>query len=752
MKSYDSIQHVKGESKFVDDILTPEGTLYGYVFYSTSAHGKIKKIDFSDALNILGVRAVILASDIPGENQIGNVILDEELFASKEVHYVGQPVALVIAETKIQAHKGAKAIKLEIDERQPIFDPREAFEKGNLIVPPRIFSLGDVDGTWKDCDYIIEGRTESGSQEHLYLETQGCFAYPVEGGSVKIVSSTQGPTTVQKIASRVLNIPMNKIEVDVPRLGGGFGGKEDQATPWAVMTALAAIKLNKPVKLILPRQEDMRVTGKRHPYSSDFKIGLNKEGKILAYEVVYYQNAGAAADLSTAILERTLFHAANSYYIPNVKATAYSCKTNLPPFTAFRGFGGPQAMFVIESAIHKAAGVIGVEPYFIQKKNLLKEDDEFPYGQRAENCHALKSYDDAEARYDLGNIRKEIDEFNSRNILVKKGFALMPICFGISFTSTFMNQASALVHVYVDGSVGIGTAAVEMGQGVNAKITSAASCVFSINPDRIKIQSTNTSRVANTSPTAASKGADLNGFATIDACNLILERLKKVAADELSVTDVGTISIQDEFVCIDNEPTKLSWNKLIQLAYFKRVSLSAQAHHSTPGIFFDREKSKGKAFAYHVYGTAIVEATVDCLRGTYEIDSVKVVHDLGKSLHPVTDRGQTEGGIVQGIGWMTLEEIIYDLKGKLITDALSTYKVPDIYFAPKEIQIHFLEDEPNPYGPFQSKAIGEPPFMYGIGAYFAIINAMKTFCPEKTIKYNAPITNEKVLMWLHSND
>ncbi|MEW6196365.1 MAG: molybdopterin cofactor-binding domain-containing protein [Bacteroidota bacterium] len=752
MKSYDSIQHVKGESKFVDDILTPEGTLYGYVFYSPIAHGKIKEIDFSEALQVPGVLTIISASDIPGENQIGNVILDEELFASKEVHYIGQPIALVVAESKIQAHKGAKTIKIGIEELEPVFNPREAFERGNLIIPPRVFSLGNVNDAWKNCDYIIEGQTESGSQEHLYLETQGCFAYPTEGGGIKIVSSTQGATTVQKIASRVLNIPMHKIEVDVPRLGGGFGGKEDQATPWAVMTALASIKLNKPVKLILPRQEDMRVTGKRHPYSSDFKIGLNKEGKILAYEVVYYQNAGAAADLSTAILERTLFHSTNSYFIPNVKATAYCCRTNLPPFTAFRGFGGPQAMFVVESAIHKAANVMNVEPHFIQKKNLLNEGDEFPYGQLVENCHARQCFEVAETRYKLNNISKEIDEFNSSNVLVKKGLAVMPICFGISFTSTFMNQASALVHVYVDGSVGISTAAVEMGQGVNAKITSVASRVFSIDPLKIKIESTNTSRAANTSPTAASKGADLNGFATMDACNLILERLKKVAADELSVADAGTISIQDEFVCIDNKPTGLSWNKLIQQAYFKRVSLSAQAHHSTPGIFFDRDKSKGNAFAYHVYGTAIVEATVDCLRGIYEIDSVKVVHDLGKSLHQVTDRGQTEGGIVQGIGWITLEEIIYDSKGKLITDALSTYKIPDINFAPRNIEIHFLENIPNPYGPFQSKAIGEPPFMYGIGAFFAISNAMKAFRPAKTIKYNAPLTNEKVLMWLHSND
>lgn len=752
MRSYDSIQHVKGESKFVDDLIQPDGTLFGAVFYSPVARGKILKIDFKATLNVPGVHSVITASDIPGENQIGGVILDEELFSGGHLHFVGQPIALILASDRISANKGVKAVKAQFEKLKPVLNPREAFAKGDLIVPPRIFSLGDVDSAWSECDYIIDGKVESGSQEHLYLETQGAIAIPVEGGGIKIISSTQGPTAVQKIASRVLNLPMNKIEVDVPRLGGGFGGKEDQATAWAVMASLAALKTGRPVKIILPRQEDMRMTGKRHPYSSDFKIGLNKDGKILAYQAWYYQNAGASADLSTAILERTLFHSTNSYYIPNVKATAYCCRTNLPPFTAFRGFGGPQAMFVIESAIHQAADVIGVDPSFIQKKNLLKEGNEFPYGQRIENCRAEICFEETVKRFAFENEKKRIEKFNSENNLIKKGIALMPVCFGISFTTTFLNQASALVHIYTDGSVRISTAAVEMGQGVNAKLTAIASRAFSVNPDRIKIDTTNTSRVANTSPTAASKGSDLNGYATMDACNLILERLKKVAKEKLSAGESSVIEIKDEYVYVNNQKTEIDWIKLINIAYVTRISLTAQAHHATPGIYFDREKMKGDAFAYHVYGTALVEATVDCLRGTYVIDSVKAVHDFGKSLHPVTDRGQAEGGIVQGLGWVTLEEVIYNHEGKLLTDALSTYKVPDINFAPKELEVHFLEDVPNPYGPFQSKAVGEPPFMYGIGAYFAIVNAMKAFRPGKDVRYNAPVTNEKVLMWLHSND
>ncbi len=756
MKNYDSERHVRGESQFVDDINPPKGILYGYVYYSPIAHGKIKRLNTSKALEINGVKAVFTAKDIPGENQIGGIISDEELLAENKVHFIGQPVAFVVAEDQITAHKGANAIVCEFQNLPVITDAREAAAKGELIIPPRIFALGDVNSAWDKCDVIVEGQTESGGQEHLYLETQGAFAYPVEGGGVKIISSTQGPTAVQRVSARILGLPMHKVEVDVLRLGGGFGGKEDQASPWGALTALAAFKLNKPVKLILPRQEDMRMTGKRHPYSSDFKIGLTSEGKILAYEVSYYQNAGAAADLSTAVLERTLFHATNSYFIPNVKATGYCCRTNLPPNTAFRGFGGPQGMFVIESAIYKAASVLGVDASVIQKKNLLKEGDEFSYGQRAEHCRAARCYEEAEQRYNIKGIRERVDDFNLKNKLVKKGVAFMPVCFGISFTSTFMNQASALVHIYTDGSVRVSTAAVEMGQGVNAKILSVVQKIFSISNDRIKIDSTNTSRIANTSPTAASKSADLNGYAVQSACEIILNRLKKTAADDLSEELVANrkfnpedIEIKNEVIYCADRKTDLNWGKLIQSAYLKRISLSAQAHHATPHIYFDREKSKGQAFAYHVYGTAIIEATVDCLRGIYEIDSVKVVHDFGESLHPAIDKGQAEGGVVQGIGWMTVEEVIYNKDGKLLTDALSTYKVPDVHAAPKEILIHFLEDAPNPYGPFKSKAIGEPPLMYGIGAYFAITNAMKAFRPGKEFKLHSPMTPERVLLSLY---
>lgn len=743
MKNYDTLRHVRGQSQFLDDITPPEDLLYAVIFTSPMAHGKIIKLNLDDALTNKSIRKIITAKDIPGDNQIGGIVPDEKLLADGEVGYAGEPIAIVVADDYLEARKACRNITVDIEELPAVLDPREACSRGNLIIPPRIFSSGNIDDAWQKCDFIIEGCAESGAQEHIYLETQGSMAIYQESGGIKIFSSTQSPTTVQRAASRVLALPMNLIEIDVPRLGGGFGGKEDQANSFGAMAALAACLLKRPVKLVLNRQEDIRITGKRHPYSTDFKIGLTKDCRIMAFEAVFYQNAGASADLSPAVLDRTLFHCSNSYYIPNLKATGYSCRTNLPPNTAFRGFGGPQGMFAIESAIFKAAETIGCEASFIQEMNLLKEGDQFHYGQIAENCRAQITWQKAKEKFDIDTLNKRIDDFNSRNKFYKKGIAFMPLCFGISFTNTFMNQASALVHVYSDGSISISTAAVEMGQGVNMKIRQAAAKKFSVDIDRIKIESSNTTRIANTSPTAASSGADLNGKAAEMACTEILQRLISFCAIELK-DKPENISIIDETVYVSKKKTLLTWGKLVKNAFMNRVNLSAHAQYAIPGIYFDKEKLKGRAFNYHVYGTAIIEATVDCLRGTCKVDSVRAVHDFGDSFNKVIDRGQAEGAVLQGIGWMTLEEIIYDNKGILKTDSLSTYKVPDIYTAPELMEFEFLDEDPgHPSGLMNSKAVGEPPLMYGIGSYFAIINAMKAFRKGKEFNIPAPLTNEK---------
>ena len=749
MKNIDSTSHVRGESIYLDDIPLVRGTLFACVFDSPVAHGKLKSINTSEAEKSEGVVRIITAKDIIGENQIGGIVPDEPLLADDKVHFQGMPIAIVVATSEEIARKAAKKITVEISALEPITDPRIAAAKGELIVPPKKFKLGDTDTAFANCEHVFSGRSEQNGQEHLYIETQGAYAVPTEGGGLKIYSSTQGPTAVQRAVCRVTGLAMHQVEVDVQRLGGGFGGKEDQANAWAAICAVATQLTKQPVKYALHRMEDMRMTGKRHPYSSDYKIGLDKNLKIVAYEASFYQNAGASCDLSPPVLERTLFHCTNSYFVPNVTATAYCCRTNLPPNTAFRGFGGPQGMFVIESAIAHAAEKLGVSAAEIQRKNLLTDGDEFPYGQIAES-DAVTSWTQADAKYDFGKLQHEAEEFNASSKYLKKGVALMPVCFGISFTKTPMNQARSLVHVYTDGSVAVSTGAVEMGQGVNTKMAQVAAKMFGLPIEQVKVHTTNTLRIANTSPTAASAAADLNGKATQIACETIRDRLFEVAKDLVEAVSVEDLVLENGFVYRNGEKSSLQWQTLVMEAYLQRVSLSEHSHYATAGIHFDWSTAKGHPFAYHVYGTAVVGVTVDCLRGRYEVDYVKCCHDFGTSMNTAVDNGQIEGGIVQGLGWVTMEEVVYDENGRLRSNALSNYKVPDIYSIPKEIAILPLETTRENLAIFNSKAVGEPPLMYGIGAYFAIRNAVRafTYCSPA---FDLPFTPEKVLMNLYSN-
>ncbi|MFL0105796.1 xanthine dehydrogenase molybdopterin binding subunit [Tenacibaculum maritimum] len=748
MKNIDSFTHVRGTSLFVDDLMLRQDALIGLCFDSPKAHGKIKNVNYTKAEALDGVVKIFTYKDILGENQIGGIIPDEPLWAEDEVHFWGQPIAFIVAESEAIAKQARALIEIDIEELPVITTAKEAKEKEHFINAPRSFKLGNSDKAFSDCEYVFEGETFSNGQEHLYLETQGCYAIPQENGTIKLISSTQGPTAVQKTAAKVLGIPMHKIEVDVIRLGGGFGGKEDQATPWAVMAAVAVQHLNRPIKYMLNRHDDLRMTGKRHPYTSFYKIGLTKDLKVKAFEVSFLQNSGAAADLSPAIAERTLFHATNSYFIPNVSTTVYSCKTNLPPNTAFRGFGGPQGMFVIESAIANAADKIGVSKIQIQEANLLSENDEFSYGQIATQVEAKNTWFTAKEKFNLEKLTQDVTAFNQKNKHYKKGISLMPITFGISFTNTPMNHARALVHIYQDGSVGISTGAVEMGQSVNTKMLQVAQSIMGISPNKIKLETTNTTRVANTSPTAASSTADLNGKAVEMACNALIERLTQVAAQILS-SKKETITFQNDAILVAGEKTTLSWEALIAEAMLQRVALSENAHYATPIIHFDKTKEKGHPFAYHVYGTAITCVTVDCLRGTYEVDAVKIVHDFGISMNLGIDIGQIEGALAQGIGWMTMEEIAYNKEGKLLSNALSTYKVPDIFSAPKTVEIIPVVTKGNDMAIQKSKAVGEPPLMYGIGTYFAIQQAIKAFNSKHTLKFHAPFTPEKVLMALY---
>jgi xanthine dehydrogenase large subunit len=750
LRHFDAKLHVKGESVFTGDIPVPEGTLHAAVFCSPSAHANIVSLDYSEAELLPGVVKIFDSKDIPGENEIGSIAMDEPLLAQETVHFIGEPVAVVLAETKRQAYRAVKSIRMELEELEPVTDPREAAARGDFIVPPGTFSCGSTEKAFRECSFVVEGTAETGGQEHLYLETQRTLCVPGEGGHLRITSSTQSPSYVQKITARVLGIPIHLVQVDVLRLGGAFGGKEDQATPWAVIAALGSCLTGRPVKLVLSRHEDMVNTGKRHPYISDYRIGLDARGTILAWEVDYYQNSGAVSDLSTAILERTLFHCTASYFVPNVAATGYCCRTNLTPNTAFRGFGGPQAMFVIEAAIHKAAGETGIPVEVIQKTNLLRAGDTFPYGMEYTADEVRSSWNLAEKYARTSETRTAIEKFNNTNCYIKKGMSMMPVCFGISFTSTFLNQASALVHVYTDGSVGISTGAVEMGQGVNSRIRQVVSEVFSIPVEGTRVESTNTSRTANTSPTAASSAADMNGNAAAAASREIKGRLLAVAAHELGCRQED-LDLRDSSVWNSDTQTELSWNQLVTKAYMSRTDLSSHGYYATPGICFDKATQKGRVFAYHVAGTAVTEVTVDCLLGTCKIDKVSIVHHGGDLLNPLLDRGQVEGALLQGIGWVTMEEPVWNPEsGRLLADSLATYKVPDIHFTPKEVNVVFATGEilPEGTGLKGSKAVGEPPFMYGIGAWFATASAMKEFRPGIPLSYTAPMTPERILVTL----
>jgi xanthine dehydrogenase large subunit len=722
--------------------------LFATVFSSPIAHGRIKSLRAEEALAIDGIKAVITASDLPGQNQIGPIIQDEVLLAEDSVHFVGQPIAIVVANDPVTARRAASKIELDLTELPTITDPLDAYAKGEIIGVPRTFAMGDVENAWSHCHVIVEGRCDIGGQEHGYLETQRARAIPLEGNVVRIYSSTQSPYAVQRAAAKVLGVPHHLVEVEVKRLGGGFGGKEDQATPWSCMAALAARVTGSPVELVLSRAEDIKMTGKRHPYKSVFKLGATRDGVLLAYDVRHYQNSGATADLSTAVLERTLFHSTNSYFIPNVHAFAVCCRTNLPPNTAFRGFGGPQGMFVIESAIAKLAEELGIPREEIQARNLLTDGDSFPYGQRVQQGLSRATWDAAVTRFGFEKIKRQVDSFNESHFEIKKGLAMMPVCFGISFTSTFMNQASALVHVYTDGSVSVSTGGVEMGQGLSTNIVSVAARAFGIRPERIKSETTNTTRIANMSPSAASATTLLNGNATLLAVAQIVKRLKTYLADELQI-EQHDLEIFEERILCKGKSTDWNWESLIRSAYLNRIGLSAHGFYATPNIHFDKAKETGKPFAYHVHGTAIIEVTLDCVDGTYNVDRVKIIHDLGRPLNEEVDLGQVEGGLAQGLGWMTMEDLVYDEKGHYLSGSLATYKMPDVYFMPDDIEVHFLENVEEETGPYGNKAVGEPPLMYGIGVFFALRHAMRAFRPNIVFDFKSPLTPERVLLQLY---
>ncbi|MCX7024363.1 MAG: molybdopterin-dependent oxidoreductase [Spirochaetes bacterium] len=739
--------NVMGRTAYIDDLPEPRNLLHSAVKLSGSARGRMTRIDAARALALHPSVRVITWKDIPGENQLGFTVADEPLLPEREWEYWGQPLVLCLAETKGLARRAAELVVVEGDALAPTFDPREAAAKGDFILPPRTQRSGDPAAAFARAAYVVSGRADSGGQEHVYLETQGAIAEPRDGDRIFIISGTQGPAVVQRAAARVLGLPMNKVEVETRRLGGGFGGKEDQATTWGCLAALGARLSGRPVKLCLDRKTDMRATGKRHPYSSDWKIAADAEGRLLAFEADYYQNSGCSCDLSAAIISRTLFHAVGAYRIPNVRVTGFLCRTNLPSFTAFRGFGAPQGIFVMEAALDALARRMGIDPVELRRRNLLEEGDITHYGMPMTRVRARESFDSLLEKTRWRELRAEVDSFNASHALEKRGLAVVPNCFGVSFTKLQMNQGGALVHVYQDGSVLVSTGAIEMGQQVSRKIARVTACTLGIPIERVAIERTTTLTVANTVPTAASTGSDINGMAALAACEEIRGRLVRRAAELVGGPAAG-LSIEDGRVVRGREDTGLSWDDLVLKTYESRVDLSAHGFYATPGLFYDMEAEKGSPFAYHVYGAALVEVRLDVLRGLYAVERALIVHDVGRSLDRAVDLGQIEGAFAQGLGWALLEELAFGADGRLLSDTLSTYKLPDAHFLPARLEVEMMRETDNPRAVLNSKAIGEPPLVYGIAGYFALLDALRSARPDGPGMYDLPLTPEKALDYL----
>jgi xanthine dehydrogenase large subunit len=740
--------HVRGASQFVDDIPAPAGALHAALFTSPVARGRIESLDLDAARAAEGVVAVYTHRDVPGINQVGHVFKDQPLLAVDAVEYIGQPIALVVATSHRAAVHAARLARATITPLEPVFSPREAAARGMIHGQKRVLVNGDPEAGFGRAKVIAEGRLATGPQEHFYFETQRALALPLEDDTIKVIASSQSPGAFHHHIAEVLGIPQNKVEFEIRRLGGGFGGKESTAV-WVVAPAMAAFILKRPVKLVLDRNEDIATTGKRHAYEYDYRIGLDAEGRITAFEVTLYQHAGACADISTAVLGRSFLHVSGSYRVPNIRVTGLSCRTNIPPNNAFRGFGVPQGTFSIEAALTHAAELLGIDAITVKRRNLLENGDTLPYGMKLEKTNAIRCWEELEARVKIAERRAAVEEYNRGHVESKRGLAVVPVLFGISFAQTALNQASALVNIYVDGSVAVSTGAVEMGQGVNAKIRLIAARTLGIEPARVRVETTNTTRIPNASPTSASTGADLNGMATQFACETLRDRLTAFAAGHLKLAAGIPVSIRDGVVFAGDDPTELGWEKLAAAAQWARIDLGAHAFYATPGVGLDLATERGRPFAYYAYGTSLTEVLVDCARGTYTIEAIDVVHDVGRPISYPIDKGQIEGGVIQAIGWATIEQIRYAPDGRVLT-AVNAYKIPDIKFVPKHFEVHLLENSDNPFAVANSKAVGEPPFIHGLGAYFALWDALRAARKDRPIP-SLPLTPEKVFMYLHGD-
>lgn len=739
-------KHVTGEAVYVDDRLEFPNQLHVYARQSDRAHARILRIDTSPCYEFPGVAIAITKDDVPGQLDIGPVVAGDPLLADGKVEYVGQVVLAVAADSLETARKAAMAAIVEYEDLEPVLDVVEAYRKKHFVLASHTHRIGDSASKLASAPRRLQGTLHIGGQEHFYLETQISSVMPTEDGGMLVYTSTQNPTEVQKLVAEVLGVPMNKIVIDMRRMGGGFGGKETQAAGPACLCAVIAHLTGRPTKMRLPRMEDMSMTGKRHPFYVEYDVGFDNDGLLHGIEMDLAGNCGYSPDLSGSIVDRAMFHSDNAYFLGNATINGHRCKTNTASNTAYRGFGGPQGMVAIEEVMDAVARHLGKDPLEVRKLNYYgkTERNVTHYHQTVEHNVIHEMTAELEESAEYAKRRREIIEFNNKSPVLKKGLAMTPVKFGISFTATFLNQAGALIHIYTDGSIHLNHGGTEMGQGLNTKVAQVVAEVFQVDISRIQITATNTDKVPNTSPTAASSGADLNGMAAKNAAETIKQRLVDFLVREYKVTpeDVefrnGQVRVRDHF---------LSFEEMIQKAYFGQVSLSSTGFYRTPKIYYDRDKAAGRPFYYYAYGVACVEVLVDTLTGEYRMLRGDILHDVGDSLNPAIDIGQVEGAFVQGMGWLTTEELVWNAKGKLMTCGPASYKIPAIADMPIDLRVKLVENRKNPEDTvFHSKAVGEPPFMLGIAAWCALKDAVASLADYKVQpQIDAPATPERVL-------
>lgn len=745
-----AIRQVSGSARYVDDIVGPANLKHAAIGISNVASGKIVDIDLHAVWASPGVIDVITVKDVPGHTDIGPVFKGDPILAEEDIKFHGQAIFAVLAESVEQARIAATKANVTISNTPAILSVAEAKAKQSFVRPSHTMKMGDANTALANAERLAHGHLSIGGQEHLYIEGQVSLVIPEEEDRMLVYTSSQHPSEVQKLVAEVLATSLNKITVDMRRMGGGFGGKETQAAQWACIAAIFAKRKHCAVKLRLPRQQDMIVTGKRHPFENSYRVGFTKEGLISAAKLDINGNCGHSPDLSDAIVDRAMFHADNAYFLGDCEIQGHRLQTHQVSHTAFRGFGGPQGMIMAEAMIDKIARATGQDPLIVRKRNLYNTSDRSitPYGMKVEYNLLPDMIQELEHSSEYWTRREQIKAFNLSSPVIKKGLALTPVKFGISFTAKHLNQAGALVHVYTDGSIQANHGGTEMGQGLHTKISQIVAREFGVDINQVDITSTRTDKVPNTSPTAASSGTDLNGKATQNACLAIKTRLAEFYA-KLVKGKVEDIRFADGHIYCGEHA--LPWQALIQQAYFARVSLSANGFYKTPKLDYDRTTGKGRPFFYFAYGASVSEVSIDTLTGENKVDRVDILHDVGTSINPAIDIGQIEGGFIQGMGWLTTEDLCWDHTGKLSSNNLASYKIPAIGDTPDIFNVT-LFNRPNAEDSiYHSKAVGEPPLMLAISVWCAIKDAISSISDYRLDPdLPTPATPERIMRAIQS--